>query len=87
MYNINFISGNGQTTDLTRSDQGAKPVVEDLVEFPEEDEIPVSVATNGQNLVFVGTNAALYEFNIKTKIVSFFKLRYQKFSVLYHCTL
>ena len=61
--------------------------MEDLVEFPEEDEIPVSVATNGQNLVFVGTNAALYEFNIKTKIVSFFKLRYQKFSVLYHCTL
>ena len=64
-------------------------MVEDLVEFPEEDEIPVSVATNGQNLVFVGTNAALYEFNIKTKIVSFFKLksRYPKFSVLYHCTL
>ena len=58
--------------------------MEDLVEFPEEDEIPVSVATNGQNLVFVGTNAALYEFNIKTKIVSFFKLRYPKFSVLYH---
>ena len=51
-------------------------MVEDLVEFPEEDEIPVSVATNGQNLVFVGTNAALYEFNIKTKIVSFFKLTY-----------
>ena len=49
-------------------------MVEDLVEFPEEDEIPVSVATNGQNLVFVGTNAALYEFNIKTKRVSFFKL-------------
>ena len=49
-------------------------MVEDLVEFPEEDEIPVSVATNGQNLVFVGTNAALYEFNIKTKIVSLFKL-------------
>ena len=48
-------------------------MVEDLVEFPEEDEIPVSVATNGQNLVFVGTNAALYEFNIKTKIVSFFQ--------------
>ena len=61
--------------------------MEDLVEFPEEDEIPVSVATNGQNLVFVGTNAALYEFNIKTKIVSFFKLRYPKFSVLYHFTL
>ena len=58
--------------------------MEDLVEFPEEDEIPVSVATNGQNLVFVGTNAALYEFNIKTKIVSFL---YQKFSVLYHRTL
>ena len=68
-----FYLGNGQTTDLTRSDKGAKPVVEDLVEFPEEDEIPVSVATNGRNLVFVGTNAALYEFNIKTKIVSFFQ--------------
>jgi hypothetical protein len=73
LFTIQFylILGNGKTTDLTRSDQGAKPVVEDLVEFPEENEIPVTVATNGQNLVFVGTNAALYEFNIKTKIVSY----------------
>ena len=64
-----YLKGDGQTTDLTRTDKGAKPVVEDVVDFPGKDEIPVSVATNGHDLIFVGTNAALYEFNISTKNV------------------
>ena len=68
MISIIFI-GDGRTTDLTNSEQGMKLMVEDLFEFPDHDEIPVTIATNGHDLVFVGTNAALYEFNILTKKV------------------
>ena len=50
--------GNGQVIDLkTRT-----PVVQNVLEF--EEDLPVAITSNGLNLIYVGTNSAVYEINL-----------------------
>ena len=63
--------GNGKATDLASD---GYPIVQDLYEFPQSDEeMPVSIASNGKQVLFIGTNAALYEFDTRNATVSFYK--------------
>ena len=57
--------GDGRRVDLEAE---GIPTVEDLLVF--EEEIPVTITSNGHHLVYVGTNAALYELDIAKLTVS-----------------
>ena len=52
--------GNGHTFDLKKG----IPVVQDFLDFSAVDELPVTITSNGYDLVFLGTNAAVYELDI-----------------------
>ena len=60
--------GNGQIKDLTK-DRDAVPFMENVLET-EDDEIPVSIVTNGKDILFIATNTALYRINIQTEEVN-----------------
>ena len=67
--------GDGRRVDLEAE---GIPTVEDLLVF--EEEIPVTITSNGHHLVYVGTNAALYELDIARLTVSTYMI-YDVFSI------
>ncbi len=58
--------GSGAVVDLVKG----FPQVEDIYEVTSEDEIPIALASNGQDVIFLGTNLAIYELNTAKVSVS-----------------
>ena len=51
--------GNGQVIDLKTQ----TPMVQNVLEF--EDDLPVAITSNGLNVIYVGTNSAVYEIDLQ----------------------
>ena len=56
--------GNGKKVDL----KNEIPVVQSILEF--EEDLPISIASDGVNMVYVGTNSAVYEIDISLQKVN-----------------
>ena len=56
--------GNGKKVDL----KNEIPVVQSILEFQED--LPISIASDGVNMIYVGTNSAVYEIDISLQKVN-----------------
>ena len=74
LNNALLYRGNGQIIDLKTQ----IPIVQNVIEFIELEDLPISITSNEQNMIYVGTNSAVYEIDLrleKVKKVEFIQTR------------
>ena len=75
LNNALLYRGNGQIIDLKTQ----IPIVQNVIEFIELEDLPISITSNEQNMIYVGTNSAVYEIDLRLEKVNklnLYKLEY-----------
>ena len=66
LNNALLYRGNGQIIDLKTQ----IPIVQNVIEFIELEDLPISITSNEQNMIYVGTNSAVYEIDLRLEKVN-----------------